>query len=84
MIDVTEILMHWYAVAVSTRYGPTMTGQIPAAVATPRLLEVAMGRSRTTHAGSGVTEKQEQFGRLIARGMSNSEACRVVSTTREN
>lgn len=41
-----------------------------------------MGRSRTTHAGSGVTEKQEQFGRLIARGMSNSEACRVVGINR--
>jgi len=29
-----------------------------------------------------VTEKQEQFGRLIARGMSNSEACRVVGINR--
>lgn len=64
------------------RFRNRLQGQIPAAVATPRLLEVAMGRSRTTHAGSGVTEKQEQFGRLIARGMSNSEACRVVGINR--
>ncbi len=41
-----------------------------------------MGRSRTTRSGSGQTEKQEQFGRLIAQGMSNSEACRVVGINR--
>ncbi len=37
-----------------------------------------MGRSTTTHAGSGLTEKQDRFVQLIARGVSNSEACRVV------
>ncbi len=41
-----------------------------------------MGMSGTTHSGSGLTEKQEQFGRLIGQGMSNSEACRVVGINR--
>jgi len=30
--------------------------------------EVAMGRSRATHAGRALTEKQDRFVRLIARG----------------
>lgn len=41
-----------------------------------------MGKSGTTHSGSRLTEKQEQFGRLIAQGMSNSEVCRVVGINR--
>ncbi len=41
-----------------------------------------MGTSGTTHSGSGLTEKQEQFGRLIGQGLSNSEACRVVGINR--
>lgn len=41
-----------------------------------------MGRSRTTHAGRAVTEKQDRFVRLIAQGVSNSEACRIVGINR--
>jgi IS30 family transposase len=41
-----------------------------------------MGRSRTTHAGHALTEKQDRFVRLIAQGVSNSEACRVVGINR--
>ncbi len=41
-----------------------------------------MGSSRTSHSGSGLTEKQDRFSRLIAQGMSNSEACRVVGVNR--
>ncbi len=41
-----------------------------------------MGESRTSHCGGGLTERQEQFSRLIAQGMSNSEACRVVGINR--
>jgi IS30 family transposase len=41
-----------------------------------------MGRSRTTHAGRALTEKQVRFVRLIAQGVSNSEACRAVMINR--
>lgn len=41
-----------------------------------------MGRSRTTHAGRALTEKQDRFVRLIAQGVSNSEACRLVGINR--
>ncbi|MGI8647903.1 MAG: IS30 family transposase [Mycobacteriales bacterium] len=41
-----------------------------------------MGRSRTTHAGGALTEKQDRFVRLIAKGVSNSEACRLVGINR--
>ncbi len=41
-----------------------------------------MGRSRTTHAGVASTEKQDRFVRLIAQGVSNSEACRQVGINR--
>ena len=41
-----------------------------------------MGESRTSHSGGGLTERQEQFSRLIAQGMSYSEACRVVGINR--
>ena len=37
-----------------------------------------MGRSRTSHRGGGLTEKQDKFVHLIAQGVSNSEACRIV------
>ena len=41
-----------------------------------------MGRSRTTHAGRALTEKQDRFVRLIAQGVSNREACRIVGINR--
>lgn len=41
-----------------------------------------MGRSRATHRGGGLTEKQDKFVRLIAQGVSNSEACRLVGVHR--
>jgi len=41
-----------------------------------------VGRSRTTHAGRALTEKQDRFVRLIARGVSNSDACRIVGINR--
>jgi IS30 family transposase len=41
-----------------------------------------MGRSRTTHAGYALTEKQDRFVRLIAQGVSNREACRIVGINR--
>ena len=41
-----------------------------------------MGRSRATRVGGGLTEKQDRFVRLIAQGVSNSEACRVVGINR--
>jgi len=41
-----------------------------------------MGRAGKSHAGRGVTEKQEQFSRLISAGVSNAEACRIVGINR--
>jgi hypothetical protein len=41
-----------------------------------------MGRSRATHAGRALTEKQDRFVRLIAQGVSNREACRIVGINR--
>ena len=41
-----------------------------------------MARSRTTHPSRALTEKQDRFARLIAQGMSNAEACRVVGINR--
>src|SRR6266516_4194893 len=41
-----------------------------------------MGGSRTTHAGRALTEKQDRFVRLIAQGVSNSKACRLVGINR--
>jgi transposase, IS30 family len=41
-----------------------------------------MGRSRTTHAGVALTEKQDRFVRLIAQGVSNRRACRIVGINR--
>lgn len=41
-----------------------------------------MGRSRTSHQGGALTEKQDKFVRLIAQGVSNSEACRTVGIHR--
>ena len=41
-----------------------------------------MARSRATHRGAGLTEKQDKFVRLIAQGVSNSEACRLVGIHR--
>ena len=41
-----------------------------------------MGRSRMTHAGRALTEKQDRFVRLIAQGVSNRGACRVVGINR--
>lgn len=41
-----------------------------------------MARSGTTHRGGGLTEKQDKFVRLIAQGVSSSEACRIVGIHR--
>lgn len=41
-----------------------------------------MGRSRTTHAGRALTEEQDRFVRLVAQGVSNREACRIVGINR--
>jgi transposase, IS30 family len=41
-----------------------------------------MAKSRTTHPGRALTEKQDRFARLIAQGVSNSEACRTVGINR--
>ena len=41
-----------------------------------------MGAVRTTRRGVMLVEKQEWFARLIAQGMSNSEACRIVGINR--
>ena len=41
-----------------------------------------MGAVRTTRRGVMLVEKQEWFARLIAQGMSNSEACRTVGINR--
>jgi len=41
-----------------------------------------MGKAGKSHAGGGLTEKQEQFSRLISAGVSNAEACRIVGINR--
>lgn len=41
-----------------------------------------MGWSRTTHVGRALTEKQDRFVRLIAQGVSNRQACRIVGINR--
>jgi transposase-like protein len=41
-----------------------------------------MGTARKNRRGAMLVEKQEQFVRLIARGVSNSEACRIVGINR--
>ncbi len=41
-----------------------------------------MGRSRIMHAGRALTKKQDRFVRLIALGVSNREACRLVGINR--
>ena len=41
-----------------------------------------MGAGRKTRRGGMVVEKQEWFVRLIAQGVSNSEACRIVGINR--
>lgn len=41
-----------------------------------------MARSRMSHPGRALTEKQDWFVRLIAQGVSNSEACRIVGISR--
>src|SRR3954453_890533 len=41
-----------------------------------------MGRSRTTHPGRALTEKQDRFVRMIAQGLPNAEACRAVGINR--
>lgn len=41
-----------------------------------------MARSRATHPGSGLTEKQDKFMRLIAHGVSKFEACRQAEIHR--
>lgn len=41
-----------------------------------------MGVRRQTRRGVMVAEKQERFVRLIAQGVSNSQACRIVGVNR--
>jgi transposase, IS30 family len=41
-----------------------------------------MGRSRTTHPGRGLTEREDRFVRLIAQGVPNAEASRIVGINR--
>lgn len=41
-----------------------------------------MGAQRRSRRGGMLVEKQEWFVRLIAQGVSNSEACRIVGITR--
>ena len=41
-----------------------------------------MGRSGTTHAGGGLTDRQDRFVALIGQGVSYFEACRVVGINR--
>ena len=41
-----------------------------------------MGRLRSTHPGGAQTEKQDKFVRLIAQGVPNAEACRIVGINR--
>ncbi|MGH9216755.1 MAG: IS30 family transposase [Acidimicrobiales bacterium] len=42
-----------------------------------------MGQGRRRRPSRGLTEKQDQFFRLIAQGVSNSEACRIVGIYRK-
>ena len=44
--------------------------------------EVAVGVRRKTRRGVMVVEKQERFVRLIAQGVPNAEACRIVGINR--
>src|SRR4051812_32297180 len=41
-----------------------------------------MRDARRTPAGGGQAEKQQRYGQLIAQGVSNAEACRVVGINR--
>ena len=41
-----------------------------------------MARSRATHAGRALVEKQDRFVRLIAQGVPNAEACWIVGINR--
>ena len=41
-----------------------------------------MGAGRKTRRGEMVVEKQEWFVRLIAQGVGNSQACRIVGINR--
>jgi len=66
----------------SSDLAPASSGGFPSTSQYRFLVEVAMGMSGTAHGGSGLTEKQEQFGRLVGQGLSNSEACRVVGINR--
>jgi transposase, IS30 family len=42
-----------------------------------------VGAGRKTRHGEMVVEKQERFVRLIAQGVSNSQACRIVGISRK-
>src|SRR5512143_830945 len=44
--------------------------------------EVGVGAGRRTRRGEMVVEKQDWFVRLIAQGVSNSQACRIVGINR--
>ena len=66
---------------MSTRGGPTLTGRIPVTVATP---EDGGGWDGGTGAAWSIAADGEAclVSRLIARGMNNSEACRIVGINR--
>src|SRR4051794_3515909 len=49
---------------------------------TNRVWRVGMRERRRIPAGGVQAEKQQQFVRLIAQGLSNSEACRLVGINR--
>src|SRR5438309_699482 len=58
-------------------------GRMPADVATPtQVLGVAM-RDRRRRAGGVQAEKQQRYVQLIAQGVNNSEACRLVGIDRK-
>ena len=66
----------------SDPFGPTLLWRIPVDVATP---EVVRGWDVTVAHdpfGHGLTEKQEKYAGLIAKGVSNAEACSIVGIHR--
>ena len=63
---------------------PLQARRIPADVATPtRLWRLQCGTGGRTPAGGVQAEKQQRYVQLIAQGVSNSEACRLVGINRK-
>lgn len=71
-----------FAVSLTTETGARIASRrIPVVVATSDTFGVAMGRR-----GPGAlpqAEKREHYARLIAQGINNSEACRIVGINRK-